>query len=121
MKMNQKNRFSIWKSRKDEVTLHNERQAKGLESYTKAIYEFSHLTEAELQARLTGAKNPNGKRMLMPLAKQAVTTTRRLTTTRRITTTKRVTTTVPLAKLVDWRNKTGTVQTVKNQGQCGLF
>ena len=122
-------RFNIWKSRHDDATTHNERYAKGLESYTKTTYDFSHLTHEELLHQLTGAKNPHAQRMMRLAAttlkpttttlKPTTTTLKPTTTTLKPTTTTLKPTTTAKAAAVDWRTVSGVVQPVKDQGHCG--
>ena len=88
-------RFNIWKEKNNNVKVHNERFAQGLEKYKKSLYSFSDYTPEELKARLTGAKVPFGKINIgaaTTARKAAGTTTRKTTlkptTTRKLTTTK---------------------------------
>ena len=83
----------------------------GLETYKQRLNKFHDLTRKEFIQRHTGAK----KRFNVLNSDSHSDRAGRLTTT-----TKRITTTGKNLKVnVDWRNVSGYVQPVKDQGNCG--
>ena len=87
---------------------HNQRFSQGLETYTKALNHFSHLTHEEVTRRFTGLQMPTSqhKNFSHPLLKP-------------IFSEKANVNGVPTS--IDWRQVKGVVQPVKNQAQCGYI
>jgi len=86
-------RFSIFKNSMDEVLKHNS----GNKSWTIGINQFSDLTQAEFDKMLGSLPLPGKKKKV----------SRKLSSS-----------SVPSAD-VDWRNVSGSLTPVKNQGDCG--
>ena len=97
--------YEKWAKNKEKIDEHNLRYAQGLEKYTEQVYKHHDMSDEEFQsARLGVTLLPSSLRK-----NQTVTMKRR-----------KLTAATLLPASVDWRNKTGAIGPVKDQGACGL-
>ncbi|KAL1509143.1 hypothetical protein ABEB36_003928 [Hypothenemus hampei] len=89
-------RYNIFLNNVREIEEHNARYEQGLETYTKAINQFSDWTQEEFKSYLTLHAKPAAPE----------------------NTTEYIKTGVEVPSSIDWRTQ-GYVTGVKNQGQCG--
>ena len=95
-------KFTIWKAHALSINQHNARYMQGLETYQQKLNKFHDLTRAEFLRVHTGAKlNLNARK------------------TAAHNTNRSVLAASTLKAAVDWRNVSGYVQPVKDQGNCG--